>query len=316
VRYKEVMDPRPREPKFRCVLHGSFRRHFEEIRRVRRIFTEAGIEVLAPADAEVRGMENGFALLATDDAADPRLIELLYLHNLKKLGPQGFSYFVDPEGYIGRSASYELGIAHLSNTPCFFSERPADHPAYVHPNAVWSPELLAEYIREHRALPAPKVKKNERMIHKLWRDLVVPGSVVAVGGIIEYAGPDARPERDVLLVRTHKWGGRYSIVGGKVKRNERLTDALIREIREETGLRAAVGRHLCTFDEIKDSGYYRAHVQHIFVDKVAEVGSRKVRLNDEAQAYLWMPARAALRDLDLEPNARLTLELYANAAQT
>jgi len=68
---------------------------------------------------------------------DPRLIELTYLHNLRRLSENGFSYFINPEGYIGKSASYELGIAQVSNTRCFFMETPQDHPVYVHKNAIW-----------------------------------------------------------------------------------------------------------------------------------------------------------------------------------
>ncbi len=47
---------------FRCVLHGSFRKHFEEIVRARRAFEAAGIEVLAPKDAEIASVKDGFAL--------------------------------------------------------------------------------------------------------------------------------------------------------------------------------------------------------------------------------------------------------------
>ena len=138
---------------------------------------------------------------------------------------------------------------------------------------------------------------------------MVPGSVVATGGIIEYNS--GKKGKEVLLVKTHKWGGRYSIVGGKVKRNERLDSALVREVREETGLSSKVGRHLCTFDQIKNSGYYRSGIQHIFVDNVVHVNSKRVRLNDEAEDYIWLPAKVALEELPIEPNARLTLEIYA-----
>jgi len=304
------------DARFRCVLHGSFCRHFEEIKRVRRLFSEAGIEVLAPALSEIRSFEDGFALLESDAEKDQRMIELLYLHNLKRLGEGGFSYFVCPEGYIGKSASYELGIAQIANVPCFFSDRLADHPAYQHANSVWRPELLAEYVAERGALPEPRVKADEHRIHRLWQDLMVPGSIVAVGGIIEYDGPDASAEKEVLLVRTHKWKDRYSVVGGKVRRNERLDDALRREIKEETGLDAGIGGHLCTFDQISGSGYYQAGVQHVFVDKIVKVGSKNVRLNEEAQEYVWMPAAAALAELPMEPNAKHTLELYARAFTT
>lgn len=287
----------------RCVLHGSFGKHFDTIKEVRDVFIRAGIDVLAPLDEEITSFENGFALFRGEEGLDPRQIELQYLHHLKRLGENGFSYFVNPGGYIGKSASYELGIAQVTGVPCFFREPLDDHPAYHHGNSIWKAELLAEYILEHGRLPEPAVHPDEKKIHALWEELMVPGSVVATGGIIEN-------RKDVLLVRTHKWGGRWSIVGGKVRRNERLDAALLREVREETGLDGKVGGHLCTFDQIKNSGYYRSGITHVFVDNVVHVDSRLVRLNEEAQEYVWLPPKKALSDLDIEPNARHTLELY------
>lgn len=299
--------------KFNCVIHGSFRKHFDEIRRVHNLFSENGIEVLAPAMADIKEFEEGFAILESDKEKDQRMIELLYLHNLKRLGDGGFSYFVNPGGYIGRSASYELGIAQVSNINCFFLENINDHPAYFHKNSVWKPEHLVEYIKERRELPKPKIKRNENTIHKLWEDMMIPGSVVAVGGIIEYMSKNNRREKEILLVKTHKWGGRYSIVGGKVRRNERLEDALIREVKEETGLKSYIGRNICTFDQIKNSGYYLSGVQHIFIDKVVKVESKKVYLNEEAQDYVWIPPRMALNELSLEPNAKHAIKLYVQS---
>jgi hypothetical protein len=88
--------------------------------------------------------------------------------NLKQLGKSGFSYFVNPGGYIGSSAAYELGIAQLTNTRCFFSHNLADHPAYVHGRSRWSPENLAQYILDFDQLPSPTIRQNEKKIHKLW----------------------------------------------------------------------------------------------------------------------------------------------------
>lgn len=295
---------------FRCVLHGSFGKHFDEIRRVHKIFTDAGIEVLAPKMGGLAQSGDGFVRFEDEQGMDQRLVELLYLQNLRHLGQDGFSYFVNPDGYVGKSAAYELGIAQVTNVPCFFLAKPADHPAYVHGNAVWTPEALAAFIVERGSLPSPVIRQDEGKIHALWEQLMVPGSVVAVGGMIEYQPPRSSEKR-VLLVRTHKWGNRFSMVGGKVRRHERLVDALTREVKEETGLRGIVGPHVCTFDQIKSSGYYQKGIQHIFVDHVVRVETPHVRLNEEAQEYVWMPAETALRDLDIEPNARQTLELYA-----
>ena len=293
--------------KIQCVLHGSFRKHFDVIQEVHELFTRAGIEVVAPKKSELVSFKDGFALLEGEENQDPRLIELLYLQHLKKIGKNGFSYFVNPEGYIGKSASYELGIAHVSNTRCFYYHQLHDHPAYVHKNAIWKPQALAEYVQEFGALPPPHVKRSERNLQALWEACMVPGSIVAAGAIIEHAS-----SKDILLVKTHKWGGRFSIIGGKVKRNERLDETLLREVKEETGLVGQVGRHLATFDQIKNSGYYQVGTQHIFVDNVVTVESKRVRLNEEAQDHIWIPAKEALRYLDIEPNARHTVELYAH----
>ncbi|MGZ6005249.1 MAG: NUDIX domain-containing protein, partial [Candidatus Saccharimonadales bacterium] len=233
-----------------------------------------------------------------------------YLHNLKKLGENGFSYFVNPGGYIGQSASYELGIAQLTNTRCFFSHKLADHPAYVPKKSIWTAKALADFILNTGQLPSPQIKPNEKNIHKLWADLMVPGSVVATGAIIEHQTKASRPEKEILLVKTHKWANRYSIVGGKVRRNERLQQALLREVKEETRLSGEVGAHICTFDQIKNPGYYQSGIQHIFVDNIVKVKTKKVRLNEEAQDYVWALPSEALRHLDVEPNARKTIELY------
>jgi ADP-ribose pyrophosphatase YjhB (NUDIX family) len=299
----------------KCIIHGSFSKHFDEIKEASKLFQTAGIDVLAPKQGELVSIENGFSLFEDEEGQDPRLIELLYLHNLKRLGSEGFSYFVNPGGYIGKSTSYELGIAQLINTRTFFSHKLNDHPAYVHKNSIWPANALAEYVSTNNSLPIPQVYRNERIIHRLWEDLMVPGSVVAAGAIIEHQPNTSRKEKEILLVKTHKWGNRYSIVGGQVKRNERLQDALMREVKEETGLSGLIGRHIVTFDQFKNSGYYQSGVQHIFVDNVVKVKSKKVVLNNEAQDYIWVLPKDALNQLDIEPNARETIEHYNKQVQ-
>lgn len=294
---------------FKCVIHGSFGRHFDEIRSAMRVFKQAGIKVIAPESNEITAIKDSFLLLENEEKLDPRFVELRYLHRLHKLGPNGFSYFVNPGGYIGRSAAYELGIAQATNVPCYFSHKPKDLPVYVPANHIINPNNLAEYITENNKLPSVAERQSKTKLHQLFLQLISPGSIVATGGIITYQSrKNSLPE--VLLVKTHKWGHRYSMVGGKVRRGERLHDALKREIKEETGLRAEVGKHIATFDQLKNSGYYQDYVHHMFVDYEVRVDSKRVQLNEEAQAYIWAPAEQALAELDIEPNARHTLETY------
>ena len=295
--------------RFRCVIHGSLRKHLREMGEAMEIFQGAGIEVLAPQMSAIVKEDDGFLFFRGEEMFDPRLIELMYLQNLRNLGENGFSYFVNPGGYIGKSASYELGIAQATNVPCFFSSKPVDHPAYIGENAVWSAASIAEYIVKHHSLPVFR-SAAPSALDRLWKQLIIPGSVVTAGAIIEYANSRGN-EREVLLVKTHKWGHRFSIVGGKVRRRERVDDALRREVKEETGLDGLVGKHICTFDQIRNSGYYNTSTQHLFVDNIVRVDSRRVVLNEEAQEYIWMPVHHALAELPIEPNARHTLELYS-----
>ncbi len=44
------------------------------------------------------------------------------------------------------------------------------------------------------------------------------------------------PEGKLFLMKSHKWGGKFVVPGGHIELGERAEDALIREIKEETGL--------------------------------------------------------------------------------
>ena len=155
------------EQKIRCVLHGSFRKHFDEIKRVANTFSAAGIQVIAPEISEITGITDGFVHLQTDASKDARLVELLYLQKVAELGREGFSYYVNPEGTIGTSASYELGIDQLTNTRYLFMEKLSDHPAYVPGNSIWKPDSLADYILANGCYPLPVVQQNELEIHRM-----------------------------------------------------------------------------------------------------------------------------------------------------
>jgi len=298
----------------RCIIHGSFSKYLDLIRETSQLFSRAGIDVIAPETYEIVGETDGFVNLIGDQSHDPRIAELFYLKKLTELGPEGFSYYVNPEGRLGTSTSYELAVDQLTNTRYLFMERPVDHPAYVPENSVWKPQELVEYILENGHYPPPVIPQSEAYIYRMLQDLILPGSIIAAGAIIiDRSDKDYRrgQERDVLIVQTHKWVNRFSIVGGKVRRNEKLADALRREIYEETGLEGSIEESVCTFDEIENSGYFQQGTHRIFTDSVVEVRRRNVALNEEAESYLWIPPSTALQELDIEPNARKTLELYA-----
>jgi nucleoside triphosphatase len=87
-----------------------------------------------------------------------------------------------------------------------------------------------------------------------------------------------------------------------------MEDALRREIREETGLEIHdiefVGYTEFVFD---DAFWKRRHF--IFFDYACRTESSEVRLNDEAEDYVWVPLMEASCH-DVEPYTRRIIELY------
>lgn len=112
---------------------------------------------------------------------------------------------------------------------------------------------------------------------------------------------------NVLLVRTHKWSDRWGIPGGKIRRGETSEAALRREIHEETGLRI---RHIefILLQDCIEPGEFMRSAHFLLLNYTATVdGDGEVRLNDEAEAFRWVPLERCL-DLDLNEPTRVLVE--------
>ena len=283
-----------------CVIHGSFRKHYSLLKDIAALFEQHHIRVLAPQFSEIIGESDGFIHLEKDTSSDPRMVEYTYLMNVLKLGPKGFSYYVNPEGNLGSTCSSELAIDQLTNTRTLFMNPLKDLPIYVPQNSVWTPEKLVQYIDVAQNYPPPIIDEGEKQIIHMLRKLQMPGVQVSVGGLV-ISGPD------ILLVKTHKWGGQYSVLGEALKSGEQITEVLSRCIYDQLGIESRIGRDICAFNEINGTRF--------FADKEVIVpfkDRKNIRLNtDENESYLWVPLREALCELPIECNARYTLEYYA-----
>lgn len=100
---------------------------------------------------------------------------------------------------------------------------------------------------------------------------------IALGAVVIRDG-------ELLMVRRGKDPGKglWTVPGGRLEKGEYLQDALVREVREETGLEIEVGQLLGIFEVIGDDHY-------VILDYLAEpVGKAKLRAGDDADEVAWM----------------------------
>ncbi len=158
------------------------------------------------------------------------------------------------------------------------------------------PDLIVEHLDELRRV----LEKNNFRLQPLSTSTEPP--LATVGALIFNA------RNEVLMIRTHKWSGKWGIPGGKIKRNEPSLAALRREIMEETGLKITDIQFVIVQDCIGSKEFYRdAHF--VLLNYTCRCVSKNPRviLNEEAQEFQWLKPAAA-KKLKLNKPTRVLLE--------
>ncbi|MDO8519805.1 MAG: HAD hydrolase-like protein [Deltaproteobacteria bacterium] len=128
------------------------------------------------------------------------------------------------------------------------------------------------------------------------------GVTATVGALIFNRG-------DIFLIQTHKWSHTFGIPGGKIKKGETMEDALRREIREETGMEIKNIRFALAQDSINSKEFYRPNQHFLLLNFYAESTSRKFKLNDEAEAGIWVSPKLAMKLKLNQPTLKLLSSL-------
>ncbi|MBA4149617.1 MAG: NUDIX domain-containing protein [Verrucomicrobia bacterium] len=163
------------------------------------------------------------------------------------------------------------------------------------------PDLICEHLGELREI----LERNQfEIVHRPHGQEPTPVShpICTVGGLIFNTADE------VLMVRTQKWSGLWGIPGGKIKYGEPSTDALRREIKEETDLDVDDIRFVLVQDCIHSREFYR-EAHFLLLNYTCRTSDKSVTLNEEAEEFRWLKVEEAFQ-LKLNQPTRILLEAY------
>jgi len=115
----------------RAVVSGSFHRHMSNVANAVEELCERGVMVLSPSDPRIVDEIGEFLFVASDRH---RSIRMVQDRHLASICTAHFLWLVSPDGYVGQSASLEIGFAVAKGIPVYGLHLPEDITLrqYVH----------------------------------------------------------------------------------------------------------------------------------------------------------------------------------------
>jgi ADP-ribose pyrophosphatase YjhB (NUDIX family) len=159
------------------------------------------------------------------------------------------------------------------------------------------------------ATAAPVLSRDMRGRMKTMTDstkILSPSPVVAVGAVI-WNG-----DGEIVLIRRGQppRKGDWSIPGGRVEWGESLRDAILREVREETGLTVEIVAPIETLDSMTRDENDAVVRHYVLVDFVCRAVAGNLRADSDAEDARWVPF-AQLHDYRLWSETRRIVERSA-----
>lgn len=126
--------------------------------------------------------------------------------------------------------------------------------------------------------------------------------VVGVGALIFDNG-------QVLLVKRGNppLAGYWSLPGGGVEAGERLEDAIVREVREETGLEVSAEAIATVFERIMQDATGTCEYHYVLIDFYCRVLGGELRAGSDSQSAAWFDL-GSLRNLRMTEGTREVIE--------
>jgi hypothetical protein len=133
-----------------AAVSGSFHRHMGAITVAVHELAALSIRVLSPADPRVVAAQGEFLFVASDRVRSVRLVQDRHLESIRAAD---FLWLICPDGYVGQSASMEVGFAAAARVPIFATRPPSDLTLREYVTVV---RTLSEAVRRAGASPRPR----------------------------------------------------------------------------------------------------------------------------------------------------------------
>ncbi len=144
--------PVPELAHFQVVLSGSYRKDFETLRATYEELLDLGCQVLSPSNVTAVRETDGFVFMKGEESQSPDSIEGRHLDAIQRAN---FVWLHAPEGYIGPTASLEIGFARAIGVPVFAKEPVKDPVIHSFVEVLSSPAAAIETIKSH-GFPVPR----------------------------------------------------------------------------------------------------------------------------------------------------------------
>jgi NTP pyrophosphatase (non-canonical NTP hydrolase) len=126
------------------VLSGSYRKDFESLKATYEELLDLGCKVLSPSNVTAVRETDGFVFMKGEESQLPDAIEGRHLDAIQRAN---FIWLHAPEGYIGPTASLEIGFARAIGVPVFAKETVKDPVIHSFVQVIHSPAAAIEAIK-------------------------------------------------------------------------------------------------------------------------------------------------------------------------
>ena len=181
-----------------ATVSGSFHRHMEAITSAVHELAALSVRVLSPSDPRIVAQQGEFLFVASDPIRSVRLVQDRHLATIRAAN---FLWLVCPDGYVGQSASMEIGYAVREGVPVFATQAPTDLTLRQYVKVVPS---LAAAVKMISASPQPRripgilvdphatVEKAHAILEQIGAQLTRPNMT---------ANPTLQVHRDLAILR-------------------------------------------------------------------------------------------------------------------